>query len=68
MPTTAHPLRVRLYGGRIVHAVHYLAIPGGVETACGHFIDVLADNHWLDEDTDVTCRRCTRVLDQEASR
>ncbi|CAM2736879.1 hypothetical protein D8771_09300 [Streptomyces albus] len=68
MQNTAHPLRVRLYGGRAVHAAHKLPISGGHETACEYFIDARASNHWLDNDPPVTCARCEKVLKREAVR
>ncbi|MFG7942926.1 hypothetical protein [Streptomyces cacaoi] len=68
MPKTPYPLRVRLHGGRSVHAAHTLSISGGAETACDYYIDILADNHWLDDDTEVTCKRCQRALKREVQR
>ncbi|MFE9391650.1 hypothetical protein [Streptomyces sp. NPDC006784] len=66
--TGQHSLRVRLYGGRSVHAARELPISGGTETACEYFIDVLAANHWLDDDTEITCRRCIHAINREAQR
>lgn len=66
--TQPSPMRVRLYGGRTVHAAHELAISGGAETACGYLLDVTAENHWLDDTADVTCRRCRRATAPEGTR
>ncbi|MBI0296745.1 hypothetical protein JBE04_20350 [Streptomyces sp. PRKS01-29] len=63
MAQPAYPLRVRLYGGRNTHAARE-TVDAAAETACQTFIDILAENHWLDGDTMVTCKRCTRALNE----
>ncbi|MGP3950838.1 hypothetical protein [Streptomyces sp. 7N604] len=66
MPTrTDYPMRVRLYRGRSVHAARELTISGGVETACDYVIDMMADNHWLDDDAGVTCGGCLKAMKKE---
>jgi hypothetical protein len=57
-----HPYRVRLWGGRNVHAAR--DVNGGPNrvTACDHYLHAEAENHWLDADTPVACRRCERAV------
>ena len=61
-----YPLRVRLRGGRNVHAVR--AIPHGDAefTACG--TTVCHRDERVDAATAVTCRECNRTLAKEVSR
>ncbi|WP_191064660.1 hypothetical protein [Streptomyces sp. 5-10] len=62
MPTkTEYPMRVRLHGGRNTHGARE-TINTGAETACDTFVDILAENHWLDDDAKVTCKRCVQVM------
>lgn len=65
--SNAYPLRVRLYGGRAIHAARDLTHSPGTETACQYYIDLAAENTWHD-DTPVTCRRCLHALKKEANR
>ncbi|MFE6874727.1 hypothetical protein [Streptomyces sp. NPDC057677] len=60
MPEQAYPERVRLHGGRNVHAAQ--PIDTGHITACAIYIDRGAQNTWLPSDAPVACRRCTRDL------
>lgn len=67
MTETRNSLRVRLHGGRAVHAAHDL-LSGGHETACEYYLSDGADNHWQPPGTAVTCGRCLRVLNREFRR
>jgi hypothetical protein len=51
-----YPLRVRLHGGRAAHMAK--EIDHGHVTACALFLSRGADNDWLPDDAEVTCRRC----------
>lgn len=62
--TTRFPLRVRLHGGRAVHAVRDV-LSGGHETACEYALSDGAVNHWQPPGAVVTCGRCLRVLRRE---
>lgn len=52
--------RVRLYGGRAVHKVRPMDDGIGYFTTCALFLTAEAENHWLPDDTQITCRRCIR--------
>lgn len=52
------PLRVRLVGGRLVHAA--TEGYGHPSTLCGRPIDVTDPHEWPD-DAEVTCRKCQRA-------
>lgn len=52
--------RVRLHGGRAVHAVQPSTSGSGHITDCAIYISAGSTNHWLPDDTPVTCRRCPR--------
>lgn len=54
------PHRVRLHGGRAVHAARDL-LGGGRETACEYYLDAEATNDWQPSDTAVTCKKCARL-------
>ncbi|MFI8360756.1 hypothetical protein ACIGD1_11410 [Streptomyces sp. NPDC085612] len=56
--------RVRLHGGRAVHAAK--AIDHGHITNCAIYLSTDSTNHWLPDNTAITCRRCVR--DKDASR
>lgn len=62
-PATDLPFRVRLYGGRNVHGAR--SINGGPDrvTGCDWFIGSDAVNHWLPDETDITCAGCARAAD-----
>lgn len=58
-----YPLRLRLYGGRNVHAARaVLDSPKDVTTACG-YISGPADERKPD-DTPITCTTCKRRTDR----
>jgi hypothetical protein len=55
-----YPLRVRLTGGRNTHAARTCRDGIGHTTACGIYLS--GDDHWLDADADIRCRRCVRDM------
>ncbi len=59
-PTT-HPYRVRLHGGRNVHAARHVNGSANRVTACGYYLPDGTDNHWLAATAPVTCRACQRA-------
>ena len=52
--------RVRLHGGRVVHAVKESSDHIGHLTGCAIYISPGAVNHWMPDTTTVTCGRCSR--------
>lgn len=50
--------RVRLYGGRAVHAVDAMDDGVGYATGCGIYLTADAKNNWMADRTPVTCVRC----------
>jgi hypothetical protein len=58
-----HPLRVRVFGGRAVHAARELT--GDHITACDYYLSAGATNHWRPDGTAATCGKCIRVLNRE---
>ena len=59
---TDHPLRVRLHGGRNVHAARRCDDGLGHLTACAIYLSDGADNDWQPENAPVQCRHCVREL------
>jgi hypothetical protein len=57
-----HPYRVRLQGGRNVHAARHVNGSADRATACGYFLSDESANHWLDDAAAVTCRSCQRAM------
>lgn len=67
MTDTRYPYRVRLHGGRSVHAAR--PVNGGADrtTACGYYLPHGSDNDWRDDATAVGCTRCVRQQQDEES-
>ncbi|WP_318205354.1 hypothetical protein [Streptomyces sp. SCL15-4] len=62
MTQTDHPYRVRLHGGRNVHAARHVNGSANRVTGCGYYLPEDSTNHWMDDDTAVTCRGCQRAM------
>lgn len=65
MPDAASPwpLRVRLFGGRNIHAARQLATSDSRETACEYYLPAVRfGNHWQSDETPVTCRTCNAAI------
>lgn len=64
--TSPYPYRVRLWGGRNVHAVR--DVNGGPNrvTACGYYLAADSNNHGVTPIADVECRACQRAVEREA--
>jgi hypothetical protein len=60
-----HPLRVRVFGGRVVHAARRYTGAEDHITACDYYLPAGATNHWLPDNTPVTCTRCTRIAPKD---
>jgi hypothetical protein len=58
---TPHPLRVRLYGGRVVHAARWISDSDGL-TACDYFLGDYGGHDWRSARTPIQCARCLRIL------
>ncbi|MEU6057963.1 hypothetical protein [Streptomyces sp. NPDC047097] len=59
MTQPPHPFRVRLRGGRNVHAARTLTRDR--ITACDYYLASGAENHWLADTAEVTCPKCRRL-------
>lgn len=62
-----YPHRVRLHGGRSVHAAR--PVNGGADrvTACGQYLPHGSRNDWKDDGATVECQRCVRQARDEES-
>jgi len=60
-----YPYRVRLWGGRNVHAVRN--VNGGPDrtTACGYYLPADSNNHGVTPIADVECNACLRQIRRE---
>ena len=57
---SSYPYRVRLYGGRRVHAAGHRAGFADRVTTCNHGTGPGDD--WRDDTDEVTCRACIKIL------
>ncbi|MEU9436565.1 hypothetical protein [Streptomyces sp. NPDC048252] len=57
-----YPYRIRLWGGRNVHAVRN--VNGGPDrvTACGYYLPADSNNHGVTPIADVECQQCLRQI------
>jgi hypothetical protein len=66
MTERQYPYRVRLHGGRNVHAAR--EVNGGPDrtTACGYYLPEGSNNHGVTPIADVECSRCRTAINRSA--
>lgn len=62
-----YPHRVRLSGGRNVHAARPVNAGSDRVTACGYYLSHGSKDDWRDDSTEVDCVRCERQARDEES-
>lgn len=67
MTAHSYPRRVRLHGGRNVHAARDLSGDGRA-TACDYYLVADARNEWKPNDAPITCPACLRAIAKEQQR
>lgn len=65
MTDQPYPYRVRLHGGRNVHASRN--VNGGPDrvTACGYYLPEDSNNHGVTPIADIECQACRRAIRRE---
>lgn len=69
MTPRSYPQRVRLHGGRNVHAARVIPTSSsGRVTSCDRYIDAGSVNDWRPDSTPITCPACLRAIEKEQQR